>query len=312
MRCEMKHRVILVGVSFLTALSLTAATALSAETDGIKTVAVITGDEGMGKLKFPGALFFDEAKKRLYIADSGNGRLVSLDSEFEYLAELSHDNFSLPLAVVKTREGLFFIVDGEDSKIKFINVKEELVEPFQLKGVPPGMEDFVPGRLAIDGEGRLYVTDRLSGGILVADQSGSFLSVITVKEEGFFGFTDVRVDRDGNVYAVDTLGRTVYVFTGNGKLISRFGKRGSIKGGLRFPTSLAVDRSGLIYVLDRHAGSILVFNRSGAFQHTIASPGPKVGELDNPSYILIDDEDRIYTIDGGRVQVFRKTKEAKE
>jgi DNA-binding beta-propeller fold protein YncE len=213
------------------------------------------------------------------------------------------------MAVVKIKEGLFFIVDGEKGEIELIDVKEELVEPFKFKGLSPDMEGFVPGRLAIDVEGRLYVTDRLSGGILVADEAGSFLREITVKEEGFFGFTDVRVDSNGDVYAVDTLGAKVYVFTSNGELVSSFGQRGSKKGGLRFPTSIAVDRSGLIYVLDRHAGSILVFNRAGTFQHTIASHGSKEGQLDNPSFIFIDGEDRIYTIDGGRIQVFQETEE---
>ena len=57
---------------------------------GVRTVAVITGDEIMGRLKQPSGLFFDEIKKRLYIADSGNGRLVSFDSEFKYMAELTN------------------------------------------------------------------------------------------------------------------------------------------------------------------------------------------------------------------------------
>jgi DNA-binding beta-propeller fold protein YncE len=293
-------------------LLLTAATALPAERAGIIIVAVITGDEFTGRFKSPGAIFFDDVKKRLYIADTGNHRLVSLDSKFEYLAELAHGNLSLPLSIVKTKEGFFFAVDGEKGEIMFIDVKEELVEPFKLEGVPPDIEGFVPGRLAMDVKGSLYVTDRVNGGILVADQNGSFLNEINVKEESFFGFTDVRVGRDGNVYAVDTLGGKVYVFTSNGELLSSFGTREDEKSGFRFPTSLAVDKSGLIYVLDKHAGSILVFNRSGTLQHTIARPGFKEGQLDNPSYIFIDDEDRIYTIDGRRIQVFQETQETEE
>jgi DNA-binding beta-propeller fold protein YncE len=306
-RCEVRLRAIL-AKAFLVLL-LTATTAFPAERTAMKIVAVIAGDEFIGRFKSPGALFFDDVKKRLYIADTGNSRLVSLDSEYEYLAELAHGNLSLPIAVVKTKEGLFFTVDGEKGEIMSIDIKEELVEPVQLKGLPPDIDGFVPGRLAMDGEGRLYITDRVNGGILVADQDGSFLSEITVKEEDFFGFTDVRVGSDGNVYAVDTLGGKVYVFTSNGELVSMFGSREKKKGSFRFPTSLAVDKLGLIYVLDRHAGSILVFNRSGAFQYTIASPGPKEGQLDNPSYIFIDDEDRIYTIDGERIQVFQETQE---
>lgn len=305
----MKLRVI-AFVAFLAGfLVLTAAGAEKAVAEDVKPVTVITGDEFMGSFKSPEALFFDEVKKRLYIADTANNRLVSLDSKFEYLSELSHVNFILPRAVVKTRGGLFFIVDAEKGEIVLIDLANDLVEPFELKGLPPDREGYVPERLALDGEGRLYVTDRLSGNILVSDKAGNILKEIKANEEGFFGFTDVRVDGNGSVYAVDTVGGKVYVFGSGGELVSRFGKKGDIKGEFRFPTSLAVDSRGLIYVLDRHAGNILVFNRSGGLQFTIASPGPKEGQLDNPSYIFIDDEDRVYTIDGGRIQVFQKKAE---
>lgn len=280
-----------------------------AEGEVKEVVAVITGDEFMGMLKSPGALFFDESKKRLYIADTGNNRLVSLDSAFEYLAALSHENISLPVSIVKDKEGLFYIVDGEKAEIKIIDIKKELVERLELKGVPPAPQQFVPGRLAIDLNDRLYATDKLNERILVFDRAGTFLREITVEGEGFFGFSDVRVDRKGNVYAVDTLGGSVYVFTTEGELVSRFGKRGDKNDEFRFPTSLAVDKAGLIYVLDKHAGSILVFTPTGTFQYTIASPGPKEGQLHNPSYIYIDSEDRIFTIDGVRIQVFKDKKE---
>jgi DNA-binding beta-propeller fold protein YncE len=308
MRCEMNLRRITVRV-FIALLVLTSAWVLVAFGQAVKPVVVITGDEFMGKFSSPGALFFDEVKKRLYIADSGNSRLVSLDSEFEYLSELSHENVSMPTSVVKTIEGLFFVVDGEKAEIKLIDVRKELVEHIELKGLSSENAGFLPGRLALDGEGRLYVTDRISGNIVIADQRGSVLKEIKANGEGFFGFTDVRVDGDGNVYAVDTIGARVYVFGKDGEQVSEFGKRGDVTGGFRFPTSIAVDSKGLVYVLDRHAGNILVFKRSGTFQFTIAGPGPKQGQLYNPSYIFIDNEDRVYTIDGGRIQVFRRESE---
>jgi sugar lactone lactonase YvrE len=311
MRCEMKFRKTTIRV-FIAALFLTSSwvsVAVGEEVKSVTLIAVITGDEFMGKLNHPEAIFFDEAKKRLYIADTGNNRLVSLDSEFGYLSELSHENISLPTSIVKMTEGLFFVVDGENAEIKLIDLGKELVEHIELKGFSSKNAGFLPGRLALDGEGRLYVTDRISGNIVVADQRGSVLKEIKANGEGFFGFTDVRVDGEGRVYAVDTIGARVYVFGKDGERVSEFGKRGEVTGGFRFPTSIAVDSRGLVHVLDRHAGKILVFSRSGALQFTIASPGPKEGQLDNPSYLFIDKQDRIYTIDGGRIQVFQRKAE---
>src|SRR3990170_878287 len=172
---------------------------------GVKTVAIITGDEIMGRFNQPSGLFFDEVKKRLYIADSGNGRLVSFDSEFKYLAELTDESMKLPTTLVRNKEGQFFILDsGKAEMIFFVFVRE-----------------------------------------------------ISVKEKDFFGFTDVKVDEKGDVYAIDAIAGSVYIFDDKGVIVSRFGKRENKKYDLRFPTSLAVDKNGLIYITDQHAGRIL-------------------------------------------------------
>ncbi|MBI3399178.1 MAG: hypothetical protein HY026_08140 [Deltaproteobacteria bacterium] len=113
-----------------------AAVSFSGERSGVKTVAVISGDVVMGRLKQPSGLFFDEMKKRLYVADSGNKRLVSFDSAFKYLAELSNETMMLPVNLVRDNEGRFYILDNGKSDIIFINLEKKIVEPFLLKGVP--------------------------------------------------------------------------------------------------------------------------------------------------------------------------------
>lgn len=291
-------------ILFFTAISF------SAEKGGMRVVAVITGDEIMGKLKQPSGLFFDEIKKRLYIADSGNGRLVSFDSEFKSLSELTDEDMALPISLVRNKEGNFFILDSGKGKIIFIDLEKKVVvvKPFPLSGVPPGKEQFVPGRMAIDTANRLYIIDKLNRRLIVVEQTGAFVREITVKDKGFFGFADVRVDDKGEIYAIDAIAGVVYIFDDKGSIVSRFGSRENKEDNFRFPTSLAVDKNGLIYITDQHAGRILVFDKKGVFQHAISRPGMKEGELSYPSYIFIDKEGRIYTIDGNRIQVFQDEK----
>jgi len=268
------------------------------------TVAVITKEEFGGALSEPSALFFDESKKRLYVSDALNNRLVSYDEEFRFLSELSDKEFSLPMGVVKTPEGDFLTVDGKKAEMKLIDVKNKIVKPFAIKGLPGGREIFVPGRFTMDNSGRFYVIDRLNKRIVVIARDGTFLRAVSPDSIGdFHGFNDVRVDDAGWVYAVDTLGRTVYVFDDKGGVAARFGGG---KTGLKFPVSIAVNKSGLIYVLDRHAGQILVFDRDGRIQYTISRRGMGRGGLYNPTYIFLDAGGRIYTIDGARVQVFEE------
>lgn len=287
-----------------------AAISFSGEKGEVRTVAVITGDEIMGRLKQPSGLFFDEAKKRLYIADSGNGRLVSFDTEFKYLAELTNDVMMLPVSLVRNKEGHFFILDSGKGEIIFIDLEKKVAQSFPLSNVPSGKEQFLPGRIAIDTDNRLYIIDKLNRRLIVVEQTGVFVREIAVKDKGFFGFTDVRVDDKGEIYAIDAIAGVVYVFDNKGNVISKFGSRENknIKDNFRFPTSLAVDKNGFIYIVDQHAGRILVFDKKGVFQYAISRPGMKEGELSYPSYIFIDKAGRIYTIDGNRIQIFQEEK----
>lgn len=301
---------LLAAALLTTSLASLPGSAGAAETVKPAVAAVLTGGESTGSLKTPRGVFIDEAKSRLYVADSANKRLVSFDSEFKPLADLSSEKFEFPVSVVRDSMGRFYIVDAAKRAMVSIDLEKKETAVLALTGVPAGKEEFMPGRLAIDSENRLYVTDRLNKRILVLTRDGSFVSEITAKHADFYGFSDVRVDEKNDVYALDTVSGTVYVFDSGGKLLIRFGSRGASPGSFLFPTSLAVDRDGRIFVLDGHAGRILVFNRAGAFQHTIASKGLKDGELYSPSYIYIDKRQRLFVVDGQRVQVFEEPSRA--
>lgn len=282
---------------------------LSIASEGVKVrvVGTVTTDESMGWLKQPSGLFYDESKKRLYIADSSNKRIVSLDSNLKYLADLSRDEVVLPIGVVKDSKGIFYVVDAEAAGVFVCDIKKEHAEPLQLTGVPQGVDIFVPGRIAIDKEDRLYIIDKLNNRILIVDTSGSFVRSLTIKGGDFSGFTDIRVDDEGYAYALDTVNGKVHVFDNKGTVVSSFGDRS--KDRFLFPTSLAVGKNGLVYVLDGHGGRILVFNRAGGVQYAISKKGVKEGELSNPSYIWVDESSNIYIIDGNRIQVLKEERE---
>ncbi|HHL40065.1 MAG TPA: 6-bladed beta-propeller [Deltaproteobacteria bacterium] len=291
------------------AVSLVAPQAVSSQDEGTEMLAVISGNEMIGRLKNPSALFFDEVKKRIYVADTGNRRLVSFDNEYKYLAELYLEEFDLPSGIVKDSAGLFYVVDSGKAAILRIDVRNNVVEPIEPSGVPEAGEPFIPGRIAIDGSDTLYVVDKLNKRILALDGDGVFVAQYTVPgDERLTGFADVRVAENGEVYAIDTLSGTIYIFDGSGEVVKSFSRRGTGRGMLRFPTSIAVDRNGHIYVADRHGGMVLVYDRSGIFLRAISRPGFREGELSYPFYIYLDGEGRLYTIDVTRIQVFKGEK----
>ena len=72
-----------------------------AQQRNVELIAMIGKDEVMGTFNEPAALFYDESKQRLYVADTVNNRLVSFDPGFTFLASLVHENFALPMGIVK-------------------------------------------------------------------------------------------------------------------------------------------------------------------------------------------------------------------
>lgn len=282
----------------------------SQASEGVKVkilATTIAGSEASGRFNEPSGLFYDENKKRLYVADSLNRRIVSLDSENKFLAELTKKEIVLPVGIVRDGKGLFYVVDAERGEVLSLDVAKELVEPLQISGMPKGRYTFLPGRIALDKGDNIYIIDKLNKRIVMVDAAGEFVRALTVNAEDFYGFTDLRVDDEGYVNALDTVGRTVYVFDKKGGLVSSFG--GMEKGLFLFPVSIASGRGGLIYVVDSHAGRILIFNRSGGFQYAISKKGTKDGELSTPSYLWIDDSGKIYVLDGNRIQVFKEEKQ---
>ncbi|MFQ5899971.1 MAG: NHL repeat-containing protein [Thermodesulfobacteriota bacterium] len=289
-------------ITLIVFMSVSPTVTVSAEKGQMELMEVITGNEMMGRFNQPTSIFFDETKKRFYISDAGADRLLSFDNEFFYIAEFKQEGLELPVGVVKNKRGQFFVVSGSKAAITFIDVKEKVIKTLVFSGVPEKKEGVIPGRIAIDNNDRLYVTDRLNKRIIVLDSTGVFVREITVENEESYGFTDVRVDERGNLYALDTIARTVYVFNREGEMVSRFGSREIFD----FPTSLAVDSKGLIYVVDQHQGNVKVFDMKGSLLSELFEKGRKERELLSPSYIFIDKKDRFYIIDRGnnRVQIF--------
>ncbi|MBI5183765.1 MAG: NHL repeat-containing protein, partial [Nitrospinae bacterium] len=252
------------------------------------------------------SLFFNEEKRRLYIADTGNNRLVSFDSDLNYLAEFNADGgLEFPTGVVNDSKERFVVVEGMKRRVLSIDIKTKGIKEIDFTDVKQGKEIY-PDMLAIDSNDNLYVVDKANRSILIFDATLRYKRRITVKGD-LTSIADIKVDRKGDIYTLDTLRGVVYIFNERGEIIHKFGRKGEGRGEFYFPTSLAVDQRGLIYVVDQHKDKILIFNRKGEFQFDFSQTGWKEGRFRYPSYIFIDRSDRIYVIDRGnnRIQVFK-------
>ncbi len=156
---------------------------------------------------------------------------------------------------------------------------------------------------AVDGAGRIYVSDVSRQAVFVFDPAGGELLLWEWADETnrFRAPVGVAVRADGEILVADAeLGRVVR--------LGQDGKpRGSIGGAeLSRPTGLALDPdSGHLYVADTRDHRILVFAPDGRLVRSFGASGDGPGQLNAPTYLAVSNG-RIYVSDtlNARIQVF--------
>uniref|UniRef100_A0A3Q2Z8Q9 RING-type E3 ubiquitin transferase n=1 Tax=Hippocampus comes TaxID=109280 RepID=A0A3Q2Z8Q9_HIPCM len=105
----------------------------------------------------------------------------------------------------------------------------------------------------------------------------------------------VAVDKNGHIITVDNKACCVFIFQANGKLVTKFGAKGtSDRHFFNAPTGVAVDSNGNIIVADWGNSRIQVFDSSGSFLsyiNTTADPlyGPQGLALTSDGHVAVAD-----------------------
>ena len=82
---------------------------------------------------------------------------------------------------------------------------------------------------------------------------------------------DVTVDKQGNIYILDSGNHRIQKFDPSGKYIATIGNKGQGPGEFYFPASLDIDSSGMIYVSDTQNQRIQILNPDGSDSETVTS-----------------------------------------
>jgi len=131
------------------------------------------------------------------------------------------------------------------------------------------------------------------------------------KAQGRLNFpTHICVNRDGIIFASDSLNFRIQAFTPDGKFLREFGSIGTGPGYFSRPKGVAVDSDGNIYVVDGLFDNVQIFDRESRLLMAFGRPGNGYGEFWLPTGIFIDQDDRIYVSDtyNKRVQIFQYLK----
>ena len=196
----------------------------------------------------------------------------------------------------------------------------------------------VPG-VAVDSRGHVLVFHRGAHPILEIDSAGKFIrswgdglfsegKVMAVapkdRPPGASGYSAVygpagcdscgahaiRVDSEGNIWAVDAPGHVIYKMDPQGKVIMQLGQKG-VPGvspaNFNLPTDIAFAPNGDIYVSDGYGNPRVVkYSRAGKYLLQWGSRGSGPGQFQLPHNVAVDARGRVYVTDrdNRRVEVF--------
>lgn len=205
----------------------------------------------------------------------------------------------LPVATAFAPDGSMYIADQANQRIRLIDLDGNIntvvgtgEAGFSGDGgeaitaqinLPTGQSAPPSGRIAVDGEGNLYIADTGNHRIRKVDPSGVITTVAGSGERGFAGDggdataaqlsrpNDVAVDDEGNLFIADTDNSCVRQVSPSGvisTLAGTCGQRGN-EGDMGPATEALLDRpyglevapGGDVYVVDTHNHSIRVVYR---------------------------------------------------
>jgi sugar lactone lactonase YvrE len=163
---------------------------------GYEPEKMLTGrDFGMDDLKSPMDMMFDKEGK-LYIADTGNNRIVILNKDFkvdriirEFDNEGSEDTFNAPEGVFVDDSGSIYIADTKNSRLVRLDGEGKLIKifPKPKSEILPDNFKYNPQKLVVDKVGRIYVVAQgVLEGLMQLDHNGEF--------NRFFGSNRVKAN----------------------------------------------------------------------------------------------------------------------
>lgn len=118
----------------------------------------------------------------LYIADTGNGRILRLDSDFAITADLGRGLLQSPTGVFVDAEGVIYVADAGKNAIVILDKDGQLIKEFGRPSEPlfGKNREFLPRKVAVDARKNLYIISEGSvNGLVMMNTNGNFI--------GYFG-----------------------------------------------------------------------------------------------------------------------------
>lgn len=300
--------------------------------DAYLTSEVFLKDAGLQK---PEDIFVKD--KKIYIADTGNGRIVVLDNMENKINYIGAEILSSPTGVYVDEENNIIVADYNLQKVVKFSQNGEIIKLYDRPTSPifGKKTNFKPRKAVSDKKGNIYiVSEGTYDGIIQLSKEGEFLgyfganntnlSPIEAIQELIFTeeqkaklfnripktFYNISIDKKGMIYTITQADKGHAIKKHNIAGSDIFSGKKSIKDENNF-VDITIGTYGQIYALTE-TGLIYEYDSSGNIIFSFggrAISTERNGLFTVGSGIAVDEENNIYVLDKerGMIQVFFPT-----
>lgn len=291
--------------------------ALAAEALAVRPLFSTTIERSGRGFLSPQGLAFDPFRFELYVADTGNSRVVVLSKSglalhtYEHWVRDAQGEIVLgePGALIPMPGGQLALTDRLSDRVDMLDYRGDVVRSIDVTAALGIKGRAQPGRMDRDSEENLYVVEHATSRIVVFDNRGKLVRSFGRggKNAGEFAkIADVAVGEDGTTYVLDSTGTpAVTAFGREGEWLFGFGRHGNKAENVHLPVALAIDGAGRIWVADAFSHELKAYTAKGDHLATFGQPGDGPGELYFPSDVVAF-ADLLYVLEKGgrRLQAF--------
>ena len=208
--------------------------------------------QGEGALRTPLNMAIDQTDGTGYVADSARDQVVVFNKEGDYVATIGKTGEMKPRDVAVGADRIY-IADVQSHNVRIYEKANRkyvtnLLNAAAVTNEITGL--FMPGNMAIDEQGLLYVGDTGAGRVQVYAPDGKLVRSVGQMGDGLGMFARVKgiaVDRQHNIYAADAMSQVIQIFNDKGQLLTYFGDPGEGAHIQILPTKVAVDYDDVQY-----------------------------------------------------------------
>ncbi len=197
-----------------------------------------------------------DSSQFIYVIEQGADRLRKFSKTGYLVFTLGGPSarvprFSCPTAICMDFYHQLYIADTENSRVTCYSATGQWQTDYH--GPSSGLDGSRPQGVAVDTEGRVYVSDTMRHRVVRLKPDGDFDFVFGKHGSEVGELEEPRglaADSDGGIWVADTGNNRVLKFAADGQVVCCYPQPGAINGRLSAPVSLAVDGQGSVYVSD--------------------------------------------------------------